>query len=242
MAQLVLQNLSKTYKGANGKNICAVKQLTLTIGQAEMLVLVGPSGCGKTTTLRLIAGLEEATSGTILLDGRPLEGITAKDRDVAMVFQNQALYPHMTAYENMAFGLRVRKYSSNEIRQRVARSAALLGIKELLERKPAELSGGQRQRVALGRALVREPKVFLLDEPLSNLDPVTRKQLRREILSLHAKLRASMIYVTHDEREALSLGNRIALMREGELQQVGTADDFRQRPANEFVAEFFASD
>lgn len=242
VAQLVLQNLSKTYKDRNGKSIWAVKQVSLSVEDTELLVLVGPSGCGKTTTLRLIAGLEEATGGTISLDGHALDAVAAKDRDVAMVFQNQALYPHMTAFENIAFGLKVRKYLPNEIRERVARSAAMLGIANLLDRKPAELSGGQRQRVALGRALVREPKVFLLDEPLSNLDPITRKQLRREILALHANLPAPMIYVTHDEREALSLGKRIALLREGELQQVGMADDFRQRPANQFVADFFAPD
>jgi multiple sugar transport system ATP-binding protein len=242
VARLVLQNLSKTYQGARGKSIQALKQLNLTVEGGELLVLVGPSGCGKTTTLRLIAGLDDATSGTISLDGRAINGIAAKDRDVAMVFQNQALYPHMTAYENIAFGLKVRKCSPDEIRKRVAQSAEMLGIEDLLNRKPAELSGGQRQRVALGRALVREPKVFLLDEPLSNLDPITRKQLRREILALHTKVRAPMIYVTHDEREALPLGKRIALMREGELQQVGTAEDLRQRPANQFVAEFFAPD
>lgn len=242
MARLVLQNLSKTYQGARGKSIQALKELSLTVEDGELLVLVGPSGCGKTTTLRLIAGLDDATSGTISLNGRTINDVAAKDRDVAMVFQNQALYPHMTAYENLAFGLKVRKYSPDQIRERVLQSAGMLAFADLLDRKPAELSGGQRQRVALGRALVREPKVLLLDEPLSNLDPITRKQLRREILALHAKLRAPMIYVTHDEREALSLGKRIALLREGELQQVGTAEDFRQCPVNSFVAEFFAPD
>lgn len=238
--QIVLDSVTKVFSAPRGEAIRAVRNLSLTVGENEFLVLVGPTGCGKTTVLRLIAGLEEVTHGKISFGDKCVNGVEPKDRDVAMVFQNGALFPHMTAFENMAFGLRLRKVPHEEIRKRVNDAAANLGISELLDRKPASLSGGQRQRVALGRAIVRQPKIFLFDEPLSNLDPITRKQIRREIVRLHAKLRVPMIYVTHDEREALSLGRRIAVMRDGELQQVGTAEEIQNRPVNKFVAEFFA--
>ncbi len=240
--QIVLENVTKVFPAPRGQTVRAVHNLNLAIGEDEFLVLVGPTGCGKTTVLRLIAGLEEATEGKIFFGDEYVNDVPPKDRDVAMVFQNGALYPHMTALENMAFGLKLRKLPRDEIQKRVNDAASSLGISGLLDRKPASLSGGQRQRVALGRALVRQPKIFLFDEPLSNLDPITRKQIRREIVRLHAELRAPMIYVTHDEREALSLGRRIAVMREGEIQQIGTAEEIRQRPANQFVAEFFAPD
>jgi len=240
--KILLENLTKTFPAQRGKIIRAVSNVNLSIGESELLVLVGPTGCGKTTVLRLIAGLEEVSGGKIFFGEDCVNGVSPKDRDVAMVFQNGALWPHMTVHENMAFGLKLRGFSTEATGKRVTGAAQNLGISGFLDRKPESLSGGQRQRVALGRAIVRQPKIFLLDEPLSNLDPITRKQIRREIIRLHAQLCVPMIYVTHDEREALSLGQRIAIMRDGELQQVGTAEEIRNRPANGFVKEFFASE
>jgi multiple sugar transport system ATP-binding protein len=239
MPFLVIENLCKAFRDLSGNKIPAVQDLNLTLAQNELLVLAGPSGCGKTTTLRLIAGLERADSGRISLDGNVLNQIAAKNRDVAMVFQTPALLPHMNAGENIAFGLKLRKVPQVEIEKRVSQATEILGLAGKLDRKPQELSGGEAQRVALGRALVREPKIFLLDEPLSHLDVLARKQLRREIRCLHQRANVPMIYVTHDPREALALGQRVAVMNEGKLLQLGTPDEIRQKPANEFVAEFF---
>jgi len=241
MARVVLENLTKSFKGPRQKTVDAVRDLNLTIEDKELLVLVGPSGCGKTTTLRLIAGLEEISKGTISIDGQVVNGIAPKERDIAMVFQHHALYPHMTARENLAFGLKLRKHSRAEITQRVGEAAEMLGLADCLDRRPEALSGGQRQRVALGRALVRKPKVFLFDEPLSNLDAQMRVQLRREIAQLHSRVAATMIYVTHDQVEALTLGDRIAVLRQGSLQQVAGPMDLYRRPANLFVAGFIGS-
>lgn len=214
---------------------------SLTVEDKELLVLVGPSACGKTTTLRLIAGLEEATEGTVAIDGRVVNAMPPQDREIAMVFQNQALYPHMSAYENMAFGLKLRRVSRGEIQRRVREAAELLGLSACLERKPRDLSGGERQRIALGRALVRQPRVFLLDEPLSNLDAALRLRMRSEIARLHRRLAATMIYVTHDQDEALTLGNRIAVMKQGVIQQVADPVALYRSPANLFVAGFIGS-
>jgi multiple sugar transport system ATP-binding protein len=238
MPVLVLDNVSKSFSQVNGR-VEAVRNLSLTLDKNEILVLVGASGCGKTTTLRLIAGLENPDAGTIAIDGNVINGLPAKSRDVAMVFQTPALLPHFTVFENMAFGLKLRGIGKNESETRVKNAAELLGLSDKLNRKPEELSGGEAQRVSLGRALVRQPKIFLLDEPLSNLDPITRKQLRQEILRLHRQAGVPIIYVTHDHREALSLGARIAVMRDGQLQQMGTAEQISKNPANEFVAAFF---
>lgn len=237
--KVVLENLTKVFSAPRGQTVRAVHNLNLSIGENELLVLVGPTGCGKTTVLRMIAGLEEITSGKIFFDERCVNGIEPKARDVAVVFQNGALWPHMTARENIDFGLKLRRFPKEEIEKRVTGTAQILGIIDFLDRKPASLSGGQRQRVALSRAIVRQPKIFLFDEPLSNLDQITRKRLRREIVRLHAELRVPMIYVTHDQHEALTLGERVAVMRDGELQQIGTAKEIREHPANDFVAEFF---
>jgi multiple sugar transport system ATP-binding protein len=241
MASVVLENLSKSFKGPRQETVDALTNLNLTVADKELLVLVGPSGCGKTTTLRLIAGLEEASRGTISIDGRVVNDVAPKDRDIAMVFQHHALFPHMTARENLAFGLKLRKHSRAEIEQRVGEAAEMLGLADCLDRRPEALSGGQRQRVALGRALVRKPKVFLFDEPLSNLDAQMRVQMRREIARLHSRLAATMIYVTHDQVEALTLGDRIAVMRGGALQQVAGPMNLYQHPANLFVAGFIGS-
>ena len=241
MSRVVIENLTKIFKGPWGEDICAVSQASLTVGTGEFLVLVGPSGCGKTTTLRLIAGLEEVTQGTISVDGKIVNDVPPKDRDIAMVFQNHALYPHMTARENLAFGLKLRKLPKAEIEKRINEAAEILGLKDCLDRRPQELSGGQRQRVSLGRALVRQPKVFLFDEPLSNLDAHLRAQMRREILKLHARLGSTMIYVTHDQAEAMAMGDRIAVMREGTIQQVSDPPELYHCPANVFVAGFFGS-
>jgi multiple sugar transport system ATP-binding protein len=241
MARVVLENLTKSFKGLRQETVDAVSDLNLTVADKELLVLVGPSGCGKTTTLRLIAGLEEVSCGTISIDGQVVNGIAPKERDIAMVFQHHALFPHMTARENLAFGLKLRKHSRAEIAQRVGEAAEMLGLADCLDRRPEALSGGQRQRVALGRALVRKPKVFLFDEPLSNLDAQMRVQMRREIAQLHSRLAATMIYVTHDQVEALTLGDRIAVMRGGTLQQVAGPMDLYRRPANLFVAGFIGS-
>jgi multiple sugar transport system ATP-binding protein len=241
MASVVLEQLSKVFKGPRGETIQAVNNATLTVAKGEFLVLVGPSGCGKSTTLRMIAGLEEITSGTIAIDGQVVNQIAPKDRDIAMVFQNYALYPHMTVHENMAFGLKLRKYSRAEIEERVSRAAGILGLQDCLNRKPRELSGGQRQRVAVGRAIVRQPKVFLFDEPLSNLDAQMRVQLRRELSTLHTRLDATMIYVTHDQVEAMTMGDRIVVMKDGIIQQIAEPMELYHHPANMFVAGFIGS-
>lgn len=221
--------------------VVAVKDLSLEIEDKEFLVLVGPSGCGKSTALRLLAGLEEITSGTLKIDDRVVNDVAPKDRDIAMVFQSYALYPHMTVYDNMAFGLKLRDYLKSEIEERVNNAAEILGIKDLLQRKPRQLSGGQRQRVALGRAIVRNPKVFLLDEPLSNLDAKLRVQTRAEITKLHNQLQTTFIYVTHDQTEAMTMASRIAVMNHGVLMQVDTPQVLYDRPENLFVAGFIGS-
>jgi multiple sugar transport system ATP-binding protein len=237
MATVELQNLSKIYEGG----VKAVDAANIAVSDKEFVVLVGPSGCGKSTTLRMIAGLEEITSGELLIDGKLMNDVAPKDRDIAMVFQNYALYPHMSVYENMAFGLKIRKYAKKEIDTRVHEAAGILDIEELLDRKPKALSGGQRQRVAVGRAIVRKPKVFLFDEPLSNLDAKLRVQMRAEISSLHSRLQATMIYVTHDQVEAMTMGDRIVVMRDGVIQQIGTPLALYNTPVNRFVAGFIGS-
>ncbi|MBM3265021.1 MAG: sn-glycerol-3-phosphate ABC transporter ATP-binding protein UgpC [candidate division Zixibacteria bacterium] len=237
MADVVLKNVEKLYD----KNVAAVRNVNLEIKDREFVVLVGPSGCGKSTTLRMIAGLEEVTAGEIYIDGKVVNDIPPKDRDIAMVFQNYALYPHMSVYENMAFGLKLRKYPKPEIEQRVNEAAGILGIGHLLARKPKALSGGERQRVAVGRAIVRKPKVFLFDEPLSNLDAKLRVQMRTEISKLHNRLEATMIYVTHDQVEAMTMGDRIAVMKDGEVQQVADPIHLYETPVNRFVAGFIGS-
>lgn len=239
MAQVILKNLSKVYGGKTP--VEAVKDCSIEIKDKEFVVLVGPSGCGKTTTLRMIAGLEEISGGEIIIDGQVVNHIPPKDRDIAMVFQNYALYPHMSVYENMAFGLKIRKIPRKEIDARVHEAARILGIEDLLKRKPKALSGGQRQRVAVGRAIVRQPKVFLFDEPLSNLDAKLRVQMRAEISALHEKLQATMIYVTHDQIEALTMADRIVVMKDGEVQQVGTPMELYNNPENMFVAGFLGT-
>ena len=241
MAHVVLEHLSKFFNGPRGQTVRAIDDLSLSVEDKELLVLVGPSGCGKTTTLRLIAGLDEPTQGTISIGGKVVNEVAPRDRDVAMVFQNFALYPHMSAYENMAFGLKLRKYPRAEIDKRVRDAAEMLGLSDCLERKPKDLSGGQRQRVAVGRAIVRQPKVFLFDEPLSNLDAQLRAAMRTEIAKLHRAMPATMIYVTHDQGEAMPLADRIAVMKEGVIQQVGMPMALYQQPANMFVGGFIGS-
>jgi multiple sugar transport system ATP-binding protein len=238
MPRVVLDNVTKHFPGPNGQATCAVNRASLTVEDKELMALVGPSGCGKTTTLRLVAGLEVPDAGTVALDGQVANSVPAKDRDIAMVFQNLALYPHMTARENLAFGLRLRKLPAAEIEQRVRTTAELLGIADCLARRPAELSGGQRQRVALGRALVRRPGLLLLDEPFANLDAPLRRELRRELLRLHGALNLTTLLVTHDQAEALALGRRVAVMRAGAVEQVGPPAELRARPATPFVAAF----
>jgi multiple sugar transport system ATP-binding protein len=241
MAQVVIANLVKTYAEQSGTGFTAVKSIDLTIADKEFMVLVGPSGCGKSTTLRMIAGLEEISGGTISIDGKVVNNTQPKDRDIAMVFQNYALYPHMSVYENMAFGLTLRKMPKAEIDQRVKEAAQLLGLESLLDRKPKALSGGQRQRVAVGRAIVRKPKVFLFDEPLSNLDAKMRVSMRTEIAKLHERLGVTMIYVTHDQVEAMTMGDRICVMHEGRIMQVAQPLELYNHPANLFVAGFIGS-
>ncbi len=221
--------------------VTAVNDLNIEIEDKEFLVLVGPSGCGKSTALRLLAGLEEITEGEILIGDQVVNDVAPKDRDIAMVFQSYALYPHMSVYDNMAFGLKLRKYPKDEIRRRVEDAAEILGIENLLDRKPRQLSGGQRQRVAVGRAIVREPKVFLLDEPLSNLDAKLRVQTRSEITKLHQNLQTTFIYVTHDQVEAMTMASRIAVMNQGILQQIDTPQNLYDNPDNLFVAGFIGS-
>lgn len=237
MAEVEIRQVSKRYEGG----VRAVADVSLTIADREFLVLVGPSGCGKSTLLRMIAGLEEITEGEIAIGGRTVNDVQPKDRDVAMVFQNYALYPHMTVKQNMSFGLKLRRLKKDEIRQRVLQAARLLDIEELLDRKPGQLSGGQRQRVAVGRAIVRQPAVFLFDEPLSNLDARRRLEMRKELRELHQRLAATMIYVTHDQVEAMTLGNRIAVMRDGVIQQVGPPLELYDHPVNQFVAGFLGT-
>ncbi|MEO8718456.1 MAG: sn-glycerol-3-phosphate ABC transporter ATP-binding protein UgpC [Burkholderiales bacterium] len=237
MANVSIRNLNKNYE--NGFH--AVKDVNLEIRDKEFVVLVGPSGCGKTTTLRMVAGLEEITSGQIRIGARVINDLPPMDRDIAMVFQNYALYPHKSVYQNMAFGLQMRKYPADEIRKRVRDTAEILGIESLLERKPRQLSGGQRQRVAVGRAIVRHPQVFLFDEPLSNLDAMLRVQMRVELKSLHERLETTAIYVTHDQVEAMTLGDRVVVMKDGRVQQVGEPLELYGSPANKFVAGFIGS-
>jgi len=237
MAGVILKNIHKIYDKKNQ----VIKNLDLEIIDGEFLVLVGPSGCGKSTILRMIAGLEEVNSGEIFIGDRKVNDVPPKDRDIAMVFQNYALYPHMTVYDNMAFGLKMRKFKKDVIDQRVKEAAGILDLHELLDRKPKQLSGGQRQRVALGRAIVREPKVFLMDEPLSNLDAKLRVQTRFELKKLHKRLGATFIYVTHDQVEAMTMGDRIVILDKGVIQQVGTPDEVYHRPENVFVAGFIGS-
>lgn len=236
MAQVTLKHIRKTF----GK-VVAVDDFSLDIRDGEFMVFVGPSGCGKTTTLRMIAGLDDITSGEIFIGERLINRVPPKERDVAMVFQNYALYPHMTVFENMAFGLRLKKMPKSEIDPRVRETAELLGIAAFLKRKPRELSGGQRQRVAVGRAIVRTPKVYLFDEPLSNLDAKLRIQMRLELKKLHDQMGTTSIYVTHDQIEAMTMGDRIAVMKDGLIQQVGEPLDLYYRPANRFVASFIGS-
>ena len=237
MAHIKLEDVRKVYE--NG--VVAVRDVTFEVEDGAFVVLVGPSGCGKTTLLRMIAGLEAVTEGALCIDGQPMDGVPPKDRDVAMVFQNYALYPHMTVFGNMAFGLKLRKYPKEETQKRVEEAARVLGIMDVLDRKPSQLSGGQRQRVALGRAIVRKPRVFLFDEPLSNLDAKLRVQTRTEIARLHRRLGATMIYVTHDQTEAMTMGDRIVVLKEGRVQQIDTPLQLYRHPANRFVAGFIGS-
>ncbi|NLP25741.1 MAG: sn-glycerol-3-phosphate ABC transporter ATP-binding protein UgpC [Clostridiales bacterium] len=237
MASLSLRNMYKKYPGG----VIAASDINLEIRDKEFIVLVGPSGCGKSTTLRMVAGLEEITEGELYIGDRLVNDIAPKDRDIAMVFQNYALYPHMTVYENMAFGLKLRRMPKNEISRKVEEAAKILDLTHLLDRKPKAMSGGQRQRVALGRAIVRDPKVFLLDEPLSNLDAKLRAQMRTEISKLHKRLGTTFIYVTHDQTEAMTMGDRIVVMKDGFIQQVDTPNVLYERPANKFVAGFLGS-
>lgn len=237
MAKLLLKNINKVYSGG----VKAVDNFNLEVEDREFIVLVGPSGCGKSTTLRMIAGLEEISSGELYIGDRLVNDVAPKDRDIAMVFQNYALYPHMSVYENMAFGLKLKKVPKDEIEKKVKEAAEILGIEHLLDRKPKALSGGQRQRVALGRAMVREPKVFLMDEPLSNLDAKLRVQMRTEISKLHQRLKTTFIYVTHDQTEAMTMGTRIVVMKDGVIQQVDTPKNLYDNPVNMFVAGFIGS-
>ena len=237
MAEVVLKNVTKVYEGGQ----VAAKDINIEVNDKEFVVFVGPSGCGKSTTLRMIAGLEEVTEGELFIDGKKVNDVSPKDRDIAMVFQNYALYPHMTVYENMAFGLKLRKFDKAEIKSRVQDAAKILGLEEYLQRKPKALSGGQRQRVAVGRAIVRKPKVFLFDEPLSNLDAKLRVQMRTEISKLHKQLGATMIYVTHDQTEAMTMGERIVVMKDGIINQIDAPLNLYNKPINKFVAGFIGS-
>jgi len=241
MGRLLLENVTKSFSGPRRQKIAAVRALNLKAEAGELLAIVGPSGCGKTTTLRLIAGLETPDAGSILLDGKPLAGVPPQDRDVAMVFQDHALFPHLTVFENMALGLRLRKFPRAEIAAQVKAAADVLGLTALLERRPAELSGGESQRAALGRALTRHPRVFLLDEPLSNLDAPLRLQLRGEIARLRRRLGATMIFVTHDQAEALALADTVAVMKDGAVQQSAPSREIYRHPASRFVAGFIGS-
>ncbi|WP_339228863.1 sn-glycerol-3-phosphate ABC transporter ATP-binding protein UgpC [Oceanobacillus sp. FSL K6-2867] len=237
MAELRLEHIQKTYD----KNVVAVTDFNLHIQDKEFIVFVGPSGCGKSTTLRMVAGLEEITDGELYIDDKKMNDVAPKDRDIAMVFQNYALYPHMNVYDNMAFGLKLRKFKKDEIDQRVQNAAKILGLEAYLDRKPKALSGGQRQRVALGRAIVRDAKVFLMDEPLSNLDAKLRVQMRAEIQKLHQRLQTTTIYVTHDQTEAMTMATRLVVMKDGVIQQVGAPKEVYDHPENVFVGGFIGS-
>ena len=259
MAEVILKNIKKVYPNSEPKKkskdsgekkhnlqitdegVVAVQEFNLDIADREFIVLVGPSGCGKSTTLRMVAGLEEISAGELYIDGKLMNDVAPKDRDIAMVFQNYALYPHMTVYENMAFSLKLKKVSKDEIDRKVREAAEILDITQDLDRKPKALSGGQRQRVAIGRAIVRDPKVFLMDEPLSNLDAKLRNQMRAEIIKLREKIDTTFIYVTHDQVEAMTLGDRIVIMRDGFIQQIGTPQEVFNHPANLFVAGFIGT-
>ncbi|MDR1566631.1 MAG: sn-glycerol-3-phosphate ABC transporter ATP-binding protein UgpC [Treponema sp.] len=237
MAKVELKGISKVYEG----NVRAVDNANIVVEDKEFVVFVGPSGCGKSTTLRMVAGLEDITEGELYIDGELMNDVPPKDRNIAMVFQNYALYPHMTVYENMAFGLRIKKVPKDEIERRVREAARILDIEKFLDRKPKALSGGQRQRVAVGRAIVRNPKVFLFDEPLSNLDAKLRVQMRAELSDLHLRLNATMIYVTHDQVEAMTMANKIVVMKDGKIQQIGSPLYLYNHPVNKFVAGFIGS-
>jgi len=237
MAEVKLINVSKIYDSGNK----AVNNVSFTVNDKEFVVLVGPTGCGKSTILRMIAGLEDITEGELYIDNKLMNNVSPADRDIAMVFQNYALYPHMTVFENMAFGLKLRKYSKEEIQARVINAAKILNIENLLDRKPKQLSGGQKQRVAVGRAIVRNPKVFLFDEPLSNLDAKMRVQMRAEITKLHKQLNSTMVYVTHDQIEAMTMGDRIVVLKDGVIQQIDTPMSLYKNPINKFVAGFIGS-
>lgn len=241
MASVTLQNVTKIYRGRRGEEIPAVLNLSLEVPDKSFVVLLGPSGCGKTSTLRMVAGLESLTAGRILIGGTDVSTLPPGDRDVTMVFQDYSLYPHLSVAENLAFGLRVRRFPTADIARRVGEAAAILGIEDLLPRMPRELSGGQQQRVAVGRAIVRQPRVFLFDEPLSNLDAKMRAQLRAELIKLHQRLQATIIYVTHDQSEAMTMGTSIALLRDGALQQSGRPLELYTNPANTYVAGFLGS-
>src|SRR6266853_2936963 len=237
MAQIILEHVEKAYAGG----VKAIDDLSLDVKDGEFMVFVGPSGCGKSTALRSIAGLEEITAGTITIGNRVVNDLPPKDRDIAMVFQNYALYPHMTVEQNLAFGLQLRKTPKDEIKRRVDEAARMLGLEQYLKRKPAALSGGQRQRVAMGRAIVREPQAFLMDEPLSNLDAKLRVSMRSELARMHERLNVTTIYVTHDQIEAMTLGHRVAVLREGVLQQLDAPRELYHHPVNVFVAAFIGS-
>lgn len=237
MAEVKLKNIKKSYDGKTN----TIEDVSFEIHDTEFLVLVGPSGCGKSTILRMIAGLEEITGGDLFIGDQRVNDLQPKDRDIAMVFQNYALYPHMTVYQNMAFGLKIKKVPKKEIDQRVRKAAEVLEITELLDRRPSAMSGGQRQRVAIGRAIVRDPKVFLFDEPLSNLDAKLRVAMRVELQRLHLKLNATMVYVTHDQTEAMTLGDRIVVLKDGDIKQIGTPMELYHQPQNIFVAGFIGS-
>lgn len=237
MGEVKLSNIRKTYSGGTE----AVKGISCTIKDKEFMVIVGPSGCGKSTALRMIAGLEDITSGDLFIAGKKVNDMAASERGIAMVFQNYALYPHMNAYQNMAFGLKIKKVPKEEIKTKVMAAAKILNIEDLLDKKPGKMSGGQRQRIAIGRAIVRRPEVFLFDEPLSNLDAKLRNKMRVELSKLHKKLDTTMIYVTHDQVEAMTLGERIIVMKDGEIMQVASPMDLFNNPANKFVAEFIGS-
>ncbi len=237
MASVELKNVKKVYD----KSVVAVQDFNMNIADGEFIVLVGPSGCGKSTALRMIAGLEEISGGTISIDGKVVNDVPPKDRDIAMVFQDYALYPHMTVYDNIAYGLKLRKFPKRVIKEKVMEAAEILDIKDLLKRKPKALSGGQRQRVAIGRAIVRTPKVFLMDEPLSNLDAKLRNQMRAEIIKLRRKMDSTFVYVTHDQTEAMTLGDRIVIMKDGFVQQIGTPREVFYDPTNIFVAGFIGT-
>ena len=241
MAKVSVQHVSKIYTAEKGREVLAVQDFNLEVNDREFVVFVGPSGCGKSTTLRMIAGLEEISKGDIHIGDKRVNDVPPKDRDIAMVFQNYALYPHMSVYDNLAFGLKLRKFPKAEIKKRVVEAAAILGIERYLDRKPKALSGGERQRVAVGRAIVRQPKVFLFDEPLSNLDAKMRVQMRTELIKLHQRLQATMIYVTHDQVEAMTMGDRIVVMKDGVIQQTDAPLALYREPENLFVAGFLGS-